>query len=94
MVAKPKKRKVRSSKAVQNQQILENDQIVETPEPLEEKSTASSIHKVKTKKQINLLIRKGRKCPKMVKSQHVKHAKNHFPKNQRKQKNHQSKKLS
>ncbi|WP_317993248.1 Rne/Rng family ribonuclease [Bartonella gliris] len=50
MVAKPKKRKMRSSKAVQNQQILENDQIVETLEPLEEKSTASSIHKVKTKK--------------------------------------------
>ncbi|GAA5107120.1 ribonuclease E/G [Bartonella jaculi] len=49
-VAKPKKRRVRSSKTVQNKQILENGQNVETPEPLEEKSTASSVHKVKTKK--------------------------------------------
>ncbi|AFR26294.1 Rne/Rng family ribonuclease [Bartonella quintana] len=49
-VAKPKTHKVRSSKTLQNQQILENDQSIITPEPLEEKSTDSSIHKVKTKK--------------------------------------------
>ncbi|WP_406604348.1 ribonuclease E/G [Bartonella gliris] len=63
MVAKPKKRKVRSSKAVQNQQILENDQIVETPEPLEEKSTASSIHKVKTKKADKSADPEGEEMP-------------------------------
>ncbi|WP_409362020.1 Rne/Rng family ribonuclease [Bartonella heixiaziensis] len=50
MVAKPKKRRARSSKTIQNQQILENDQSVETPKPVEEKSTTSSIDKVKTKK--------------------------------------------
>ncbi|MCZ2158785.1 Rne/Rng family ribonuclease [Bartonella sp. 220] len=50
MVVKPQKRKTRSSKTIQNQQILENDQNVKAPEILEEKSTTSSIHKAKTKK--------------------------------------------
>ncbi|WP_455466879.1 Rne/Rng family ribonuclease [Bartonella sp. B39] len=50
-VVKPKKRKTRSSKAVQNQKTLENDQNVEKLEPLEKKSTTTgSIHKAKTKK--------------------------------------------
>ncbi|UNE53444.1 Rne/Rng family ribonuclease [Bartonella machadoae] len=51
-VVKPKKRKTRSSKAAQNQQTFENDQNIETQEPLEEKSTASSIHKAKTKRAV------------------------------------------
>ncbi|WP_455480047.1 Rne/Rng family ribonuclease [Bartonella sp. B23] len=50
-VAKTKKRKTRSSKAVQNQQTSENDQNVEILEPLEKKSTTTgSIHKANTKK--------------------------------------------
>ncbi|ENN94644.1 ribonuclease E [Bartonella vinsonii subsp. berkhoffii str. Tweed] len=49
-VVKPKKRKTRSSKAIQNQQPLENDQNIKILESLEEKSTTSSIHKAKTKK--------------------------------------------
>ncbi|UTO27697.1 Rne/Rng family ribonuclease [Bartonella harrusi] len=62
-VVKPKKRKTRSSKAVQNQQSLENDQNVETLEPLEEKSTASSIHKAKTKKADKATHDKAEKTP-------------------------------
>ncbi|MCX5511473.1 hypothetical protein OH705_26825, partial [Pseudomonas sp. BJa3] len=58
-----KKLKTRSSKAVKNQQSLENDQNVETLEPLEEKSTASSIHKAKTKKADKATHDKAEKTP-------------------------------
>lgn len=49
-VTKPKRRKVRSSKAVKKQQDIENDQNVIVAESLEKKSTASSKRKVKIKK--------------------------------------------
>ncbi|WP_208435846.1 Rne/Rng family ribonuclease [Bartonella phoceensis] len=49
-VVKPKKRKARSSKTVQNQQAIENDQNVAVPESLEKKSTTDPIHKITTKK--------------------------------------------
>ncbi|EJF98555.1 rne/Rng family ribonuclease [Bartonella vinsonii subsp. arupensis Pm136co] len=49
-VVKPKKRKTRSSKVLQNQQVIENDQNVEAPESVEKKSTTSSMHKTKIKK--------------------------------------------
>ncbi|EJF86001.1 Rne/Rng family ribonuclease [Candidatus Bartonella washoeensis] len=63
MPAKPKKRKVRSSKAVQNQQVLENDQSIETPESLEGKSSVSSIHKVRTKKVDKSADKVGKEAP-------------------------------
>ncbi|EJF75898.1 ribonuclease E/G [Bartonella alsatica] len=49
-IVKPKKRKARSSKAVQKQQTIENEQSIIIAEPVEEKSIAGSIQKVKTKK--------------------------------------------
>ncbi|OLL55170.1 ribonuclease E/G [Bartonella henselae] len=49
-VAKPQKRKARSSKTRQNQKLIENNQSVTTPETLEEKSAESLRNKVKTKK--------------------------------------------
>ncbi|WP_375628433.1 Rne/Rng family ribonuclease [Bartonella sp. TT67HLJMS] len=47
---KPKKRKTRSSKVVENQLSLENDQNVVEQKSLEEKPKTSSVRKAKTKK--------------------------------------------
>ncbi|WP_375659275.1 Rne/Rng family ribonuclease [Bartonella sp. MR30HLJHH] len=47
---KPKKRKARSSKVVENQLSLENDQNVVEQKSLEEKPKTSSVRKAKTKK--------------------------------------------
>ncbi|WP_273783736.1 Rne/Rng family ribonuclease [Bartonella sp. AU15XJBT] len=47
---KPKKRKTRSSKAVENNLSLENNQNVAEQKSLEEKPTSSSVRKIKTKK--------------------------------------------
>ncbi|WP_375638970.1 ribonuclease E/G [Bartonella sp. MF74HXZ] len=47
---KPKKRKIRSSKVVENQLSLENDQNVVEQKSLEEKPKTSSVRKAKTKK--------------------------------------------
>ncbi|WP_375694367.1 Rne/Rng family ribonuclease [Bartonella sp. AD24XZML] len=47
---KPKKRKTRSSKVVENKLSLENDKNIAEQKSLEEKSTTSSMRKTKTKK--------------------------------------------
>ncbi|OPB35024.1 Rne/Rng family ribonuclease [Bartonella taylorii] len=60
---KPKKRKARSSKTTQKQISPENDQSIEIPEPLEEKFTASSVRKVKTKKVSEPAREKVEKAP-------------------------------
>ncbi|MBX4335774.1 Rne/Rng family ribonuclease [Bartonella raoultii] len=49
-IVKPKKRKTRSAKAIQNQPSLENDQSVETQETLKEKSTIRPKNKITTRK--------------------------------------------
>lgn len=61
--AKPKKRKARSSKTMQKQFSPENGQNIATPEPLEEKLTASQVHKVKTKKVSKSAREKVEKAP-------------------------------
>ncbi|EJF94165.1 Rne/Rng family ribonuclease [Bartonella taylorii] len=60
---KPKKRKARSSKTTQKQISPENDQSIAIPEPLEEKFTASSVRKVKTKKVSEPTREKVEKAP-------------------------------
>ncbi|WP_336294350.1 Rne/Rng family ribonuclease [Bartonella sp. CB169] len=49
-ITKPKKRKTRSSKEVKYPHTLDNDPNIATAESTEKKSTAESVHKIKTKK--------------------------------------------